>query len=54
MTTDQLSAEMPAQVLGMRTKDGRRRTNGGVFFSLVRGRVGPRERQQLFPRPSLP
>jgi phosphorylated adapter RNA export protein len=40
---------------GMRTKDGtRRRTKGGVFLYLVRGRVSPRERQQLFPRPSRP
>ena len=40
---------------GMRTQDGsRRRTKGGVFFYLVRGRVSPRERQQLFLRPSLP
>src|SRR5882724_10660483 len=31
---------------GMRTQDGsRRRTKGGVFFYLVRGRVSPRERQ---------
>jgi len=40
---------------GMLTADGtRRRTPGGVFFQLVRQQASPKERQRLFPRPTLP
>ncbi len=42
---------------GLLTSDGaRRRTPGGVFFNLVRGRIDPRDRWKLWPqdRPRLP
>jgi hypothetical protein len=40
---------------GMRTRDGgRRKTPGGVFFSVVKRRCGPEEKRQLFPyQPAL-
>ena len=40
---------------GMLTEDKqRRRTPGGVFFYLVRGRVSPEDRKALFPTPHRP
>jgi hypothetical protein len=40
---------------GMLTEDKqRRRTPGGVFFYLVRGRVSPEDRKALFPIPRRP
>lgn len=40
---------------GMLTEDQqRRRTPGGVFFYLVRGRVSPEDRKALFPIPRRP
>jgi hypothetical protein len=39
---------------GILTKDGRRRTLGGVFFFLARGRVSPEQHERIWPGARLP
>jgi hypothetical protein len=39
---------------GILTRDGRRRTVGGVFFFLARGRVSPEQHEQIWPGARLP
>jgi hypothetical protein len=39
---------------GILTKDGRRRTLGGVFFFLARGRVSPEQHKRIWPGAQLP
>jgi len=39
---------------GISTKDGRRRTLGGVFFFLARGRVSPEQHKRIWPGAQLP
>jgi len=39
---------------GILTKDGRRRTLGGVFFFLARGRVSPEQHERIWPDGRLP
>jgi hypothetical protein len=55
-TVDALAEALTREAAGgMRTKDGaRRKTSGGVFFSIVKSRCSLEEKRQLFPyQPAL-